>query len=159
MTTAPVTDAIADRIERSILIKAPRSRVWQALANAEEFGGWFGVALQGHSFAPGQRVTAPITIDGFRHVMFDVVVERMEPEKLLSYRWHPYAVDPGIDYSKEERTLVTFTLQDAPEGTLLTVVESGFDTVPPGRRMEAFRANSGGWAHQMQNIQRHAATR
>ena len=155
MTTAPMTD----RIERSILIKAPRSRVWRALAGAEEFGSWFGVALQGHSFAPGQRVTAPITIEGFRHVMFDVVIERMESEKLLSYRWHPYAVDPNIDYSKEERTLVTFTLQDAPEGTLLTVVESGFDKVPPERRMEAFRANSGGWEHQMQNIQRHADAR
>lgn len=152
-----LTNPTTDRIERSILIKAPRSRVWRALANAEEFGSWFGVALKGHDFAPGKRVTAPITIEGFQHVMFDVVVERMEPEKLLSYRWHPYAVDPRIDYSKEERTLVTFTLQDTAGGTLLTVVESGFDKVPPERRMEAFRANGGGWEHQMQNVQRHAA--
>ena len=89
--------------------------------------------------------------------MFDVVVERVEPEKLLSYRWHPYAVDPAIDYSKEQRTLVTFTLKDAGEGTLLSVVESGFDNVPPGRRLEAFRMNSGGWEAQLRNIQRHAA--
>jgi uncharacterized protein YndB with AHSA1/START domain len=156
MNTPPSS---TDRIERSIHIKAPRSRVWQALSNAQEYGDWFGVNLKGQAFAPGQRVRGPITITGFEHVFFDVVVERVEPESLLSYRWHPYAVDPAIDYSKEQRTLVTFTLKDADEGTLLTVVESGFDNVPPDRRLEAFRMNGRGWEAQMDNIDRHVAAR
>ena len=145
-----------DRIERSVQIDAPRSRVWRALANAEEFGNWFGANLKGQAFAPGQRVQGPITISGYEHIVFDVVVERVEPEQFLSYRWHPYAMDPAVDYSKEQRTLVTFTLKDAGGGTLLTVVETGFDNVPPGRRLEAFRMNSRGWEGQMRNIQRHA---
>jgi uncharacterized protein YndB with AHSA1/START domain len=144
-----------DRIERQILIKAPRARVWRALSNAEEFGNWFGVRLAGKRFVPGERVQGPITISGYEHVVFDVVVERVEPEKLLSFRWHPYAVDPAIDYSKEERTLVTFELADMAEGTLLSVVESGFDKVPPARRLEAFRMNSGGWEAQLDNVRRH----
>ena len=157
--SASTTVTETDRIERSIQIDAPRSRVWRALANAEEFGNWFGANLKGQAFAPGQRVQGPITIAGYEHVVFDVVIERIQPEQLLSYRWHPYAVDSAVDYSKEQRTLVTFTLKDAGEGTLLTVVESGFDNVPPGRRLEAFRMNSRGWEGQMRNIQRHATAR
>lgn len=155
----PISASETDRIERSVHIRAPRSRVWRALSNAEEYGNWFGVNLKGQTFAPGQRVQGPITIKGYEHVMFDVVIERVEPEALMSYRWHPYAIDPAIDYSKEDRTLVTFTLKDVREseggGTLLTVTESGFDTVPPDRRMEAFRMNSAGWEGQLRNIARH----
>jgi len=146
-----------DRIERSIHIRAPRSRVWCALADAEEFGRWFGADLQGQRFAAGQRTRGPIMIEGYRHVMFDVVVDRIEPERLLSWRWHPAAVDPKVDYSGEEATLVTFTLEDAGTGTLLKVVESGFERVPPERRFEAFRMNTGGWEAQLENIRRHAA--
>jgi uncharacterized protein YndB with AHSA1/START domain len=150
------TSSDTDRIERRILINAPRSKVWRAIANAEAFGEWFGANLKGQTFAPGQRAKGQITIAGYEHIAFDVIVERVEPERLLSYRWHPYAVDPAVDYSKEEPTLVTFTLSDAPEGTLLTVVESGFDQVPPGRRLEAVRMNTGGWEAQLDNIQRYA---
>lgn len=149
-----------DRVERSTVINAPRSRVWQALSDAGEFGRWFGANLQGQSFAPGQRTQGPVTIQGFTHILFDVITERLEPEQTLAFRWHPYAVDPAIDYSKEQRTLVTFTLKDAPDGgTLLTVVESGFDQVPPERRLEALRMNSRGWQAQLENIQAHAAAR
>lgn len=145
-----------DRIERSIVINAPRSRVWRAISSAEEFGRWFGADLRGQRFAPGERVQGPITIEGYTHILFDVAVERVEPETLLTWRWHPYAVDPAVDYSKEEPTLVSFTLKDAPDGgTLLTTVESGFDKVPPGRRLEAFRMNSGGWDGQLENIRAH----
>jgi uncharacterized protein YndB with AHSA1/START domain len=151
MSTASNTD----RIERSVVINAPRERVWRALSNAEEFGTWFGARLQGQTFAPGKRARGQITYPGYEHIFFDVVVDRVEPQELLSYRWHPYAVDPAVDYAKEEPTLVTFTLKDAPGGTLLTVVESGFDKVPPHRRAEAFRMNSGGWDGQMANIVRH----
>jgi uncharacterized protein YndB with AHSA1/START domain len=127
-------------------------RVWRALSNAEEFGNWFGVALKGKTFAAGQRVQGKITYPGYEHIVWDVVIERMEPERLLSFRWHPYAVDPAVDYSKEPTTLVEFTLQDVAGGTLLTLVESGFDKVPVARRQEAFRMNSGGWDMQMKNI-------
>jgi uncharacterized protein YndB with AHSA1/START domain len=157
MTNAATTEA-TDRIERSVKIDAPRARVWQALTTAQEFGEWFGCNLRGQKFAPGQRARGPITYKGYEHVFLDVNVERMEPENVFAYRWHPYAVDPKADYSQEEPTLVTFTLEDAPGGgTLLKVVESGFDKVPPGRRMEAFRMNSRGWEGQMDNIVRHLA--
>lgn len=148
-----------DRIERSVLIQAPLSRVWQALSSAEEFGNWFGVALKGKSFVAGQRVQGNITIAGYEHVVFDVLVERMEPQKLFSFSWHPYAVDPAIDYSKEPTTLVVFELKEAGDGTLLSVVESGFDRIPAGRRAEAFRMNSGGWEGQMKNIEKHVTAR
>jgi len=150
-------DTATDRIERSVVIEAPRERVWRALTDAGEFGAWFGANLQGQAFAPGQRVRGPITIKGFEHVEFDVVTERVEPQRLFSYRWHPYAVDPSVDYTLETPTLVTFTLDDAPgDATRLTVVESGFDNVPPHRRLEAFRMNNNGWDAQLRNIARHA---
>ncbi|HEV2269260.1 MAG TPA: SRPBCC family protein [Steroidobacteraceae bacterium] len=147
-----------DRIERSIVVKASRERVWRALANAEEFGTWFGVNLKGQTFSAGQLARGPITVMGYEHIVWEARIERIEPPNLLSYRWHPYAIDPKADYSKEEPTLVTFTLSDAPGNTTrLTVVESGFDKVPPERRLEAFRMNSQGWSIQMDNIVRHVA--
>jgi uncharacterized protein YndB with AHSA1/START domain len=146
-----------DRIERKILLKAPRKRVWQALSNAEEFGSWFGVKLQGKTFAPGQRTQGQITYPGYEYITFDVVVERMEPERLISWRWQPAPVEKGVDYSSEPTTLVVFELKDVEGGTLLSVVESGFDKVPPHRRMEAFRQNSEGWDGQMKNIEKHVA--
>jgi uncharacterized protein YndB with AHSA1/START domain len=154
MTTIPETD----RIERSVVINAPRERVWQALSNAEKFGAWFGANLQGQTFAAGQRVRGQITHCGHEHIFFDAVIERIEPQALLAYRWHPYPADPAVDYALEEPTLVTFTLEDAPgQGTLLKVVESGFDKVPPHRRLEAFRMNSGGWTAQMDNLVRYVS--
>ena len=154
--TSMNTADISDSITRSIVINAPRERVWRALSNAEEFGTWFGANLAGQAFAPGQRARGHLTYKGYEHVLFDVVVDRIEPQSLLSYRWHPYALDAKVDYDAEEPTLVTFTLKDAPgKATLLTVVESGFDRVPPGRRIEAFRMNTRGWQAQLDNIVRH----
>ena len=147
-----------DRIERKILLRAPPSRIWRALSNAEEFGNWFGVALTGKAFAAGERMQGQITYPGYEHVVFDVVIERMEPERLLSWRWHPAAVETAVDYAKEPTTLVVFELKEAEGGTLLSVVESGFDRVPPSRRLGAFRMNSTGWDEQMQNIEKHVAT-
>jgi uncharacterized protein YndB with AHSA1/START domain len=153
---SPASDT--DRIERRVVVKAPRERVWRAISSAEQFGTWFGVNLKGQTFSPGQLVRGPITIAGYEHVIWEVRIERIEPPNLLSYRWHPYAIDPKVDYTKEEPTLVTFTLTDAPgNATLLTLVESGFDRVPPERRQEAFRMNSRGWSAQMDNIARHVA--
>lgn len=145
-----------DRIEKKILLRAPRARVWRALTNAEEFGTWFRVKLEG-AFAPSAHVRGRITYPGYEHVKMEVTVEKMEPERLFSYRWHPYAVDPKVDYSTEPTTRVEFHLEAAPEGTLLTVIESGFDKLPPGRRTEAFRMNEPGWEEQLQNIERHVA--
>jgi len=147
-----------DRIERNILLKAPRSRVWQALSNAEEFGDWFGVELKGKTFAAGKRVQGQITHPGYEHLVWDVLIERLEPERLLSWRWHPAAVEPSVDYSKEPTTLVVFELKEVEGGTLLSVVESGFDSLPPSRRLDAFRMNSGGWDQQKQRIEKHVAT-
>ena len=151
-------ESSTDRIEREILLKAPCSRVWRALSNAEEFGDWFGVALKGKTFAAGARVQGHITYPGYEHVVFDVLIVKVEPERFLSFRWHPYAVDPSVDYSKEPTTLVEFELKEVEGGTLLRVVESGFDNIPPSRRLEAFRMNSGGWTEQMKNIEKHVAT-
>jgi uncharacterized protein YndB with AHSA1/START domain len=151
-------DSDTDSIERSIVINAPRDRVWRALTNADEFATWFGVDLRGQTFAPGQRVRGLNTGCGHEDVWFDVVIERIVPQDLFSYRWHPLAIDPGVDYTKEEPTLVTFTLKDAPDnGTLLTVVESGFDNVPPHRRLEAFRMHNQGWEAQLNNIAKHVS--
>jgi uncharacterized protein YndB with AHSA1/START domain len=145
-----------DQIERSIVIKASAERVFRALSTPQEFGAWFGVKLDGGPFAPGQHTHGPITIKGFEHVIFNAWIERVEPPSVLSYRWHPYAIDPAVDYSGEECTLVTFTLQPSGDGgTLLTVVESGFDKVPAHRRTDAFHMNSKGWEAQLQNIARH----
>ncbi len=152
------TPSETDRIERSVIINAPRERVWLALSNAEKFGTWFGANLAGQTFTPGQRTRGPITICGHEHIFFDAVIERIEPQSAFAFRWHPYPIDSAVDYSKEDPTLVTFTLEDAPgAATLLTVVESGFDKVPPQRRLEAFRMNSAGWEGQLRNIVRHVS--
>ena len=151
--------ASTDRIERKIFLKVPRSRVWRALTDLGEFGSWFGVSLQSKAMVAGKPVRGHVTHPGYEHVIFEVMIERVEPERVLSWRWHPYAIDPAIDYSAEPTTLVVFELQDAEGGTLLRVVESGFDNVPPGRRLEAFRMNSGGWDQQMKNIEKHVAAR
>jgi uncharacterized protein YndB with AHSA1/START domain len=156
MTMSEVSNT--DALERSILIQAPRERIWRALTDAKAFGQWFGANLPGSTFEPGQHVRGPITICGHEHVVFDARIDRVEPQDLMSYFWHPYAVDPAVDYSKETPTLVTFTLQDADNNaTLLTVVESGFDQVPPQRRVEAFAMNSRGWEFQLKNIANHVS--
>jgi uncharacterized protein YndB with AHSA1/START domain len=146
-----------DRIERQILIKAPRSRVWRALADAESFGDWFGVSLKGKHFVAGEPIEGRITYPGYEHLTWSVVIERIEPEHVLSFRWHPYAVDPAIDYSHEPTTLVMFELEDAGDDTLLRLAESGFDKIPPARRVEAFRMNSSGWDQQMESISTYVA--
>ena len=144
----------SDRIEKQILLRAPKSRVWRALTDADEFGAWFRVKLE-QGFAVGRRVTGKITYPGYEHMTFEVTVERMDAERLFALRWHPYAVDPTVDYSKEPTTLIEFRLEEAADGTLLTVVESGFDGIPAERRAEAYRMNAQGWAEQLENIQRH----
>lgn len=145
-----------DRIEKKTLLRAPRSRVWRALTDAAEFGTWFRAKLDG-GFAVGKRIKGKVTYPGYEHVKFDMIVERMDAEELFSLRWHPYAVDPKTDYSAEPMTLVEFRLEEVADGTLLTVVESGFDRIPADRRDEAFRMNAQGWAIQMENVQRHVA--
>ncbi|MFC4764864.1 SRPBCC family protein [Dyella koreensis] len=146
-----------DRIERQILLKAPRARVWRALADAESFGDWFGVALKGKRFIAGEYTQGNITYPGYEHLVFEALVESVKPEHYLAFRWHPYAIDPDADYSKEPTTLVEFTLEEASDGTLLRVVESGFDRIPVERRSEAYRMNSGGWTEQMENIEKYVA--
>lgn len=145
-----------DRIEKRIELKAPLSRVWRALTDYREFGLWFRVKLDG-PFVPGQISSGWITYPGYEHLKWEAVVQKMEPERLFSFTWHPYAVDPQVDYSNEPPTLVEFRLEGTPGGTLLTVTESGFDKIPAGRRPQAFRMNEGGWTEQMKNIASHVA--
>jgi uncharacterized protein YndB with AHSA1/START domain len=149
-----MTTTDTDRIEKSILLRAPKARVWRALTDANEFGSWFGVKLES-GFAVGQHAAGNITYPGYEHVRMGVDVERMDAEDHFSFRWHPYAIDPKIDYSQEPTTLVEFRLEETAEGTRLTVVESGFDRIPAERRALAFRMNDNGWAQQMESIKRH----
>lgn len=143
-----------DRIEKQILIRASRARVWRALADSQKFGEWFGVKMNG-PFVPGERVTGKITHPGYEHLTFEITVEKMEPEKIFSWRWHPNAIDSKKDYSSEPTTLTVFELSDAGDGTLLKVVESGFDGIPLARRMEAYRGNEEGWSIQVVSIEKY----
>jgi uncharacterized protein YndB with AHSA1/START domain len=154
-----------DRIEKQVLLKAPLARVWRAVADAGEFGSWFGVAFEG-DFAPGARVVGrivPTTVDAevaatqkpYEGTRFEIAVERVEPMRRLSFRWHPFAVDPGVDYAKEPTTLVTFALEEVEGGTRLTVTESGFDAIPLERRARAFEMNERGWAGQTRLVEKY----
>jgi uncharacterized protein YndB with AHSA1/START domain len=147
---------MSDRIEKRIELAAPISRVWRALTDYREFGQWFGVKLDG-PFAAGQVSRGHITHPGYEHLKWEAVVQKMEPERLFSFTWHPYAIDAKIDYSEETPTLVEFRLEGTASGTLLLVTESGFDKVPSHRRFDAFRMNDGGWAQQLKNIEKHVA--
>jgi len=147
---------MSDRIEKQIEIMAPVSRVWRALTDYREFGEWFRVKLEG-PFVAGQVSRGRITYPGYEHLQWEVVVQKMEPERLFSFTWHPYAVDPQKDYSQEAPTLVEFRLAKTANGTLLQLTESGFDKVPADRRLEAWRRNDGGWTQQMKNIESHVA--
>jgi uncharacterized protein YndB with AHSA1/START domain len=141
------------RIEKRIELKAPVARVWQALTGYRE---WFRVKLEG-PFVPGQISRGMITWPGYEHVKWEAVVQRMVPERLFSFTWHPYSVDPQIDYAKEPSTLVEFKLEKTAGGTLLVLTESGFENIPADRRLEAWRRNDGGWTQQMKNIEGYVA--
>jgi uncharacterized protein YndB with AHSA1/START domain len=143
-----------DRIEKTSVYKAPVDRVWTALTNADEFGTWFGVKFDA-PFAPGKTMRGTMTNPKYSHMSLEIVIEKIQPKTLFSYRWHPFAIDPTADYSGEPMTLVEFRLKEVPEGTRLHVVESGFDKIPAARRDEAFRMNDNGWTSQIKNIQRH----
>src|SRR5262245_8606601 len=156
-----------DRIEKNILLRAPRQRVWRALTDREQFGAWFGMRVD-EPFEAGTTVKATMTgttVDPevakeqkqFEGMRFEMVIERIEPETLFSFRWHPGAVEPGVDYSKEPMTLVEFALAEASGGILLTVTESGFDKIPLERRAKAFASNEGGWAIVLTLIERFLA--
>ena len=143
-----------NRIEKEIILKAPRARVWRALTDSAEFSTWFKIALDG-PFKVGAHTRGNLTEVGYEHLKIDMLVERLEPQHLFSLRWHPYPIDPKVDYSKEPRTLVEFKLEEIAGGTRLTVVESGFEHIPAGRRVEAFRMNTEGWAEQLERVKRY----
>lgn len=145
-----------NRVEKRIELKAPVARVWRALTDYREFGEWFRVKIDG-PFVAGQVSRGHITYPGYEHLRWEAVVVKLEPERLFSFTWHPYAVDPKKDYSGETPTLVEFRLEKTAAGTLLVVTESGFDKIPAGRRDEAFRMNDGGWAQQTKNIAAYVA--
>ena len=145
-----------NEIRKHLHIKAPQARVWLAISDSGQFGAWFHVRLES-PFVVGQPTSGQITYPGWEHVRFTLVTEAIEPQTRFAWRWHPYAVDMDKDYSAEPTTLVEFLLQPRDGGTLVTVVESGFHRLPPGRIEEAFRMNERGWAEQLDNIQAHVA--
>jgi uncharacterized protein YndB with AHSA1/START domain len=145
---------MSDRIEKTIDLKASPERVWTALTTAAEFSQWFGVRLEG-PFVVGQWTRGPVTFKGYEHVIWEARILRMEPPRLFAFSWHPFALEPEVDYSQEPETVVEFSLEPTATGTRLTVVETGFDALPPHRRDRAFGANDRGWTAQMQNIQAH----
>jgi uncharacterized protein YndB with AHSA1/START domain len=147
----------SDRIEKQIVLDAPRERVWRAITDVNEFNEWFGVALTS-PFRPGAVVSGEVTSPGHEHLVMTVWVETMEVPRRFAFRWYPDATNPDVDYAGEPTTLVTFTLEDAPNGgTRLTIVESGFDAIPESRRAAAFSGNSRGWDGQLENIRKHLA--
>src|SRR4051794_33542759 len=152
-----MTTTTTDRIEKKTLLRAPRSRVWRAIADADEFGAWFQVKFQA-PFAMGLQMKGLMTMPGHEGVHCDFVVAAMEPERLFSFHWHPDSMDSSVDYSKEESTLVEFRLEDATEGTLLTVTESGFDKLPLERRAKAFSGNTEGWEFQLKALEAYVAS-
>ncbi len=162
-----MTTAITDRIEKQVLLRAPRARVWRALTDSEEFGKWFGVKFEG-PFKPGalQRgIIVPTTVDAdvaraqqeYAGLRFEITIERIEPERIFAFRWHPFAVERDVDYSSEPTTLIVFALEEVANGTKLTVTESGFDQIPLARRAKAFTANEQGWTMVMRLIEKHLA--
>jgi uncharacterized protein YndB with AHSA1/START domain len=160
---------VPDRIEKRILLRAPRARVWRALTEYQEFGEWFGMRCDA-PFTPGAKVTGvivPTAVDAavaraqapYKGTPFDLTIEQMEPERLFSFRWHPGAADRNVDYSSEPTTLVTFVLEDADGGILLTVTESGFDRIPLARRAAAFTADEQGWGMVVTLIEKYLAAK
>jgi uncharacterized protein YndB with AHSA1/START domain len=156
-----------DRIEKEVVLRAPLERVWRAISNADEFGRWFGVCFDG-PFVAGTSVTGVMSQTA---VDEDVAraqephagksdtwqIVAVEPQRRLAFRWHPYAVEEGTDYSQERTTLVEFTLAETNEGVLLRIVESGFDKIPVDRRATAFENNSAGWAKQTELVRKYLA--
>jgi uncharacterized protein YndB with AHSA1/START domain len=156
-----------DTIEKKMLLRAPLHRVWRAISNSSEFGNWFGVTFDG-PFVAGAPLRGAITgtkvdpevaklQEPHEGKEFNIIVEQIEPERMFSFRWHPYAIEPEKDYTNEPTTLVTFRLTETAEGVELTITESGFDRIPLERRAKAFEANEGGWSHQMNLISKYLA--
>jgi uncharacterized protein YndB with AHSA1/START domain len=162
-----MTNAVTDRIEKKILLRAPRARVWQAIADHRQFAEWFGAKFDA-PFAPGaamRGVMTGTTVDPeiakmqrqYADAPFEITIDRVEPERVFSFRWHPFAVEKGVDYSHEPTTLITFTLEDVPGGTMVTVTESGFDRIPLARRAQAFTANEQGWGIVVTLLEKYVA--
>jgi uncharacterized protein YndB with AHSA1/START domain len=147
-----MTTTTTDRIQKQVLLHAPRARIWHALTDSRDFGIWFQAVFT-DPFTEGSIVTGRITHPGYEHLRMTIVVDRIEPERRFSFRWHPNAIDPNQDYSKEPMTLVEFRLEEAEGGTLLTLTESGFDRIPIARRADALKGNDEGWAEQMKAIE------
>lgn len=143
-----------DSVEKSVELNAAIERVWRALTDHEEFGTWFRVKID-QPFVVGERATGRITYPGYEHIRWEVTIQSMEAPRFFAFTWHPFAIDPDIDYSDETPTLVEFQLEPIDGGTRLTVTESGFSKLPGHRYVDALRSNTGGWEEQMRNIAAH----
>jgi uncharacterized protein YndB with AHSA1/START domain len=142
-----------DRIEKAITLRAPMERVWRAISEPEQFAAWFGLDAAGASFEPGSSATMKLTAPSeYAGRPFTIEIVSKEAGRLFAFRWHPYALDPSVDYSGEPTTLIEFLLEPDGQGTLLTVTESGFNQVPEQRRAKAFEMNNHGWGVQVGRI-------
>ncbi len=151
MTTPSNAPSSTDRIETRIEVRAPRARVWRAVSSAKEFGAWFRIVFE-DSFAPQKRLKGRMARKTGADLLIEFQIDQIQPEDYFSYRWHPYAMDPSVDYSAEPTTLVEFRLEEIADGTAVTITESGFDAIPLSRRAEAFQKNTGGWIAQAKNL-------
>jgi uncharacterized protein YndB with AHSA1/START domain len=156
-----------DRIEKRVLLNAPLARVWRAISDPQRFGAWFGMEVEG-GFVEGTRVRAkirPTRVDAevaemqkpYDGVAFEMLVERVEPMRCFAFRWHPGVPESDVPLPDEQMTLVEFTLEQRPDGVLLTITESGFERIPLAQRAEAFAGNEGGWTHQLVLIGKYLA--
>jgi uncharacterized protein YndB with AHSA1/START domain len=146
-----------DKIEKHVDLKAPMSRVWRALTDAEQFGAWFGVKFDG-PFVPGKVAKGRFTIPNFTHLVGDFHIERIDqPAGVFTFRWHPFAIEPNVDYSAEPLTTVAFTLTETTAGSHLQITEAGFDALPAERRAKAFASNTEGWSIQSKHITEYLA--
>jgi uncharacterized protein YndB with AHSA1/START domain len=154
----------SDRIQKTVTLRAPKGRVWRAISNPKDFGAWFGASLAG-SFVPGTKVSGkitPTTVDAsvaaeqapYAGMPIELLIERVEPDRLVQFRWHPYPVGPE---EAELTTQVSFQLEDDPEGVVLTITESGFERLPAPRSAEAYAGNERGWEKQTELIRKYVA--
>ncbi len=157
-------DQTPDAIVKTVTLKADLDRVWRAISDAQEFGQWFGMRFDAPAFTPHSKMTGRITPTVVNDevaamqkphegMAFEMVIADIEPKSLFSFRWHPYAIDKTRDHSHEPMTLITFALKEVEGGVHLTITESGFNAIPIERRAEAFAADSGGWAKQLELIE------
>ena len=150
-----MTDDALNRIDRTIEVNAPPDQVWRVLTTAKDLSTWFKVSVEGDIVA-GAEIWMTSLNSGHEGTRFLVRIKEMTAPRRFVWEWHPGAVDPAIDYSREPWTTVTFTLEPSGRGTRLSVSETGFNDISLARRAKAYADNSQGWTEVLVWIQKYA---